>query len=98
MGERYRHPNVLAVHFTLAENRKLRLQIFSFREIQLIQLFPTRAVLAVVLVELDENGGGNHQEISQRGCGRVSHHRKPLAQAAQALRHSKRQFTKMTQG
>lgn len=50
----------------------------------------TCAVLAVVLVEFDENRRGNHQEISQGGCGRVSHNWKPFTKATQTLEHSKR--------
>lgn len=46
----------------------------------------TCAVLIVVFVEFKKNGGWNHQEIPERGCGRMSNDWKPLAQAAKSLK------------
>lgn len=46
----------------------------------------TCAALAVILVEFYKNRGGNHQEVSERGRGRVSHNWKPFTQTPQALR------------
>lgn len=54
----------------------------------------TCAVLAVILVEFYKNRGGNNQEISERGRGRVSHNWKPLTKATQPLKQSKRQSIK----
>lgn len=46
----------------------------------------TCAILVVVFVEFKKNGGWNHQEIPERGCGRMSNDWKPLAQAAKPLK------------
>lgn len=55
---------------------------FYFRNIFRVS---TCAVLVVVFVEFKKNGGWNHQEIPERGCGRMSNDWKPLAQAAKPL-------------
>lgn len=49
----------------------------------------TCTVLTVVLVELDENRGGHHQEIPEGGGGRVGHDWKPLTETPQALREAR---------
>lgn len=46
----------------------------------------TCVVLAVVLVEFYKNRRRNHQEILERGCGRVSNYWKPFTQATEALK------------
>lgn len=51
----------------------------------------TCAVLAVILVEFDEDRGRNHQEIPERGCGRVGNYWEPLTQATQTLKGRERQ-------
>lgn len=48
----------------------------------------TRRVLAVVLVELHQDRRRNHQEVSEGHGDGVGHHREPLTQPAQALRHT----------
>lgn len=45
----------------------------------------TWGVLAVVLVQFDQNWRRHHQEVTQRHGDRVRHHRKALAQTTQAL-------------
>lgn len=45
----------------------------------------TWGVLAVVFVQLDQHGGGHHQEVSEGHGDGVGHHGEALAQATQAL-------------
>ena len=47
--------------------------------------FVTWSVLAVVLVELDQNRRGHHEEIPQGRGDRVGDYGEPLAQTTQAL-------------
>lgn len=49
----------------------------------------TGGALAVVLVQLDQDRGGHHQEVPQRRGDRVGDHREAFAQATQALQAHK---------
>lgn len=50
----------------------------------------TCSVLAVVLVEFDQDWGGDHQEVSEWGGDGVGHHREALTQSTQTLEGEKK--------
>lgn len=58
----------------------------------------TCVVLTVALIQLHQHGGWDDQEVPQRRCHRVHHHRKSLTQTAQTLQHTIDPLSRPEQG